>query len=95
MTLGDVTVNSSFVPLSDTLYTINSFGGASAIYFYVDADTASAFGGVAGWYLTDDINNWDGESTIPCQNDTALPAGQGYVVSASESGAAIIIPSAL
>ena len=95
MTLGDVSVNDKFVPISDTLYTINGYGGASAIYYYVDAETAEAFGGTAGWYLDSDIDNWDGESEITCRNDVQITAGQGFVASASETGAGVIIPSAL
>ena len=95
ITLGDIAVNDKVVPISDTLYTINGYGGASAIYYYVDAETAKAFGGTAGWYLDSDIDNWDGESAITCRNDVPITAGQGFVASASETGAGIIIPSAL
>lgn len=95
ITLGDITVNDKFVPISDTLYTMNGYGGVAASYYYVDAETAEAFGGSAGWYLDSDIDNWDGESTIVSRNDVEIAAGQGFVASASEAGAGVIIPSAL
>lgn len=95
ITMGDITVNELFAPITDTVYTIDGYGGVAKMYYYVDADTASAFGGTAGWYYDTDIDNWDGESAVTCHNDDPIAAGQGLVVSSGTDGAALIIPSAL
>ena len=95
ITMGDIAVNDAFAPITDTLYTINGYGGVDKMYYYVDADTASAFGGSAGWYFDTDVDNWDGESALTCHNSDPVAAGQGLVVSSGSEGAAIIIPSAL
>jgi hypothetical protein len=95
ITMGDITVNELFAPITDTVYTIDGYGGVAKMYYYVDADTASAFGGTAGWYYDTDIDNWDGESAVTCHNDDPIAAGQGLVVSSGTDGSALIIPSAL
>ena len=95
ITMGDLTVNANFAPITDTVYTINGFGGVDKMYYYVDQETAKAIGGVAGWYYDTDIDNWDGESPIADHNSDPLAAGQGIVVSSGTDGAAVIIPSAL
>ena len=93
ITLGDVAPNAQFAPLSDTLYTINANGGVKANYVYVDAETGAAVGGGEGWYLQDDLDNWDEESALTNRNSTSVPAGSGFVVSSATEGAAIILPS--
>jgi hypothetical protein len=95
MKLGDIKVNANFEPLSDTLYTINEFGGAKALYVYVDAETGEVVGGGEGWYLADDIDNWDEESALSNHNNDPITAGLGFVVSSGTEGAQIILPSPL
>lgn len=95
ITLGDVAVNASFAPISDTVYTINAYGGVEAMYYYVDADTASMWSGSEGWYLDTEIDNYEDGDTPTCQNSVAVTAGQGLVVSSATDGAAIILPSPL
>jgi hypothetical protein len=95
LTLGEITPNSLFEPLSDTLYTINQFGGVKANYIYVDEETGEMLGGGEGWYLQDDIDNWDEESALSNHNNDPITAGLGFVVSSGTEGAQIILPSPL
>jgi hypothetical protein len=95
LTLGQIAPNELFAPLSDTLYTIDEFGGAKALYVYVDEETGELVGGGEGWYLQDDLDNWDEESALTNHNSDPIPAGLGFVVSTGTVGAQIILPSPL
>ena len=92
--LGDLTVNATFVELSDTLTILNEFGGAAGVYVYMSATTAADFGLEAGWYDNEEISTWDGESPLLPQV-VALPAGKGFMLQVADDGAAVIVPAAL
>ena len=93
-TLSDITVNATFVEISDTLTILNEFGGSAGVYVYITATTAADFGLVAGWYDNDEVSNWDGESPLE-PVATELPAGKGFMLQVANDGAAVIVPAAL
>ena len=95
MTLGDVKVNDDFVELSDTLTLLDEYGGAAGVYVYMTATTATEFGFTEGWYLNDDISNWDGESPLINQNDVTLYDGEAAMVEASSDSAALVFAGAV
>ena len=94
-TLGDVKVNDGFVELSDTLTLLNEYGGAAGVYVYLTAETAASFNLTEGWYLNDDVSNWDGESPLLDQNAVALYDGEAMMVEASSDAAALVFAGAV
>ncbi len=93
-TLGEITVNSDFGELSDTLTMLDEYGGAAGVYVYMTAATATEFGLSAGWYDGDAVSDWDGESPLS-PVDISVPAGQGFMMQVATDGAGIIVPAAL
>jgi len=90
MTLGDVGINDSFGELGDTVTILNEYGGAAGVYVYMTAATATEFGFTEGWYLGDDISNWDGESALVNQNSVTLYDGESLMVEVSSDDAALV-----
>ena len=90
ITLGDIGVNDGFVELSDTITTLNEFGGAAGVYVYMTATTAADFGLEAGWYDYYEMSDWDGESAIANQNSVALYDGESLMVQVSDDAAALV-----
>ena len=95
VTLGDIGVNESFGELGDTLTLLDEYGGAAGVYVYMTEATATEFGLDAGWYLNDDISNWDGESVLALQNDVALYEGESLMVQVSDNAAALVFAGAV
>ena len=95
MTLGDVGINESFVELSDTLTLLNEYGGAAGVYVYMTETTATEFGFTEGWYGSDDISNWDGESPLVNQNSVELYDGEAMMLEVSSDDAALVFAGAV
>lgn len=101
ITLGEITVNENFAPVSDMITFLNQYGGEEAAYIYVTQELCDAYNDgtgftfVPGWYNVDEFGNWDGESTLPNYNSRQLSAGAGFMVQSDSTDAAIIVPSAL
>ena len=91
ITLGDITVNSTFDNGSDY---ITVFEGGTSQYkaSYLNAADAADEGVVAGWYLTSDFDDW---SFTHCKNSESFPAGKGFVFNRGKAGSALILPNPL
>ena len=91
ITLGDITVNSSFDYGSDY---ITIFNGGTIQYTatYLGTADAKAEGVAEGWYLTSDFDDWE---FTHCKNSESFPAGKGFVFNRGNVGAALILPNPL
>ena len=98
---GEITVNESFVTMSDTLTFINEFGGTEMDCVYMIKDIADAYNDgtgftfVPGWYNLAELNAWQGDCTLPNYNARKIPAGQGFMLQVSDDAAELQIPAAL
>ena len=101
VTLGDIGINDSFAPLSDTVTILNEYGGEEMVFVYMDSDTANGLKEdlgldfVAGWYDYYELDSWDEESLLPNYNSKTLEYGQSLMLQVADSNAAFVFSGAV
>jgi len=94
--IGDLTVSDDWdAAEGDFLAILLPSGASAAEYTYLNDEYAEALGGAgAGWYMLDEVNDGD-VSVSGCQNTAVtITAGQGFMIY-QNTGATVIVPSAL
>ena len=97
ITLGDITASDDWMTGQDELKTLKDNGAVNQAYTYVSAETAASARCLAGWYLTDDVNDETKLATLSayCKNKEPVEAGEAFIVLVGTATTTITIPSAL
>ena len=94
--LGDFGVNADYAPMSDTLTLLDEFGGTAGTYIYMSQELADAYNDgtgfefVKGWYDYDEMNDWQGDCTVPHKNGVNLYDGEAPMIQASSDDADLV-----
>ena len=97
ITLGDITASNDWMTGQDELKTLKANGAVDQAYTYVGKDLAAEVGCLAGWYLTEDVNDDSKMDTLSdyCKNAIPVKAGEAFIVLVGTASTTITIPSAL
>ena len=95
--LGDITASEDWMAGQDELQTLLANGAVDQSYTYIGEALAVEVGCVAGWYLTDDVNDEEKLETLSNYSKNAIPvkAGEAFIVLVGSATTTITIPSAL